>query len=169
MSPTPAPPLVGAGAPLPSPNGLVCAARVSADGAAAYASWLSRAAGAACRLPSCARWESAARGGVASDFAYGETLSTDLANYAPPCKQRQGPEPRRSRRGLPSEPLWSAYCPRHCQRRDVRLGGRKRRHVQGGLVTGWFMGPQRRPRALQPAAFHAARFSRLPPGFPDRP
>jgi formylglycine-generating enzyme len=56
---------------------------VSVNDASAYAAWISGVTGADYRVPSDAEWEHAARGGVTSDFAYGETLSTDLANYAP--------------------------------------------------------------------------------------
>lgn len=56
---------------------------VSVNDAAAYADWLSGITGGAYHVPSNAEWDYAARGGVTSDFAYGETLSTELANYAP--------------------------------------------------------------------------------------
>ena len=68
------PPCRFKGANLPVDN-------VSWDDAQLFCSRLSRKTGRAYRLPSEAEWEYACRAGSASAFYFGETLTTDLANY----------------------------------------------------------------------------------------
>ena len=54
---------------------------VSWHDAQAYVSWLSDRTGEAYRLPSESEWEYAARAGTTTPFHFGETISTDQANY----------------------------------------------------------------------------------------
>ena len=54
---------------------------VAWDEAKAFCERLSRRAGRAYRLPSEAQWEYACRAGSRTPFAYGETLTGELANY----------------------------------------------------------------------------------------
>jgi sn-glycerol 3-phosphate transport system substrate-binding protein len=59
-------------------NPVVC---VSLDDARAYIAWLSKQTGKTYRLPSEAEWEYAIRGGTATPFWWGGTVSTAQANY----------------------------------------------------------------------------------------
>jgi formylglycine-generating enzyme required for sulfatase activity len=54
---------------------------VSWHDARAYCAWLSEQTGAEYRLPSEAEWEYACRAGTTAPFFFGETVSTDQANY----------------------------------------------------------------------------------------
>ena len=54
---------------------------VAWDEAQAFCAKLSRRTGRTYRLPSEAQWEYACRAGSSTPFAYGETLTGDLANY----------------------------------------------------------------------------------------
>ena len=55
---------------------------VSWNDAQAFVSWLSRKTGKEYRLLSESEWEYAARAGTSGPFHFGETISTDQANYA---------------------------------------------------------------------------------------
>jgi formylglycine-generating enzyme required for sulfatase activity len=55
--------------------------RVSWDDARAFCARLSQQTGRAYRLPSEAEWEYACRAQTATPFHFGETITTDLANY----------------------------------------------------------------------------------------
>ena len=54
---------------------------VSWADAKAYAEWLSRKTGKPYRLPSEAEWEYAARAGTATAFSFGDSLTTQQANF----------------------------------------------------------------------------------------
>ena len=56
---------------------MVC---VSAEGAEAYAEWMSRKTGKACRLPTEREWEKAARGPNTWVYGYGNVYTQKLAN-----------------------------------------------------------------------------------------
>lgn len=62
-------------------TGLHPAVCISASDAQRYVEWLSDVASRNYRLPLDSEWEHAARAGVTSEFAYGDRLSTNLANY----------------------------------------------------------------------------------------
>ncbi|BAY62331.1 hypothetical protein NIES22_24050 [Calothrix brevissima NIES-22] len=55
--------------------------RVSWDDAIEFCARLSKKTGETYRLPSEAEWEYACRGGTTTPFYFGETITTDLANY----------------------------------------------------------------------------------------
>ena len=67
---------------------------VSWDDAQAYVEWLSAKTGQAYRLPSDAEWEYATRAGTTTPFHFGETITTDQANYdgEVPSSYRYGDE-----------------------------------------------------------------------------
>jgi formylglycine-generating enzyme required for sulfatase activity len=54
---------------------------VSWHDAVAYCAWLSAMTGQRYRLPSEAEWEYACRAGTRTAFSFGDSISTDLANY----------------------------------------------------------------------------------------
>ncbi|MEA5528491.1 SUMF1/EgtB/PvdO family nonheme iron enzyme [Dolichospermum sp. UHCC 0684] len=63
---------------------------VSWNDAQEFCARLSRMGNKTYRLPSEAEWEYACRGGTTTPFYCGETISTDLANYAGYCTYGQG-------------------------------------------------------------------------------
>ena len=68
---------------------------VSWNDAQAYVEWLSAKTGQAYRLPSDAEWEYAARAGTTTPFHFGETITTDQANYdgeVPSSRRYEGDE-----------------------------------------------------------------------------
>ena len=75
-------------APFNEPNHPVH--NVSWNDAQAYVAWLSAKTGQAYRLPSDAEWEYATRAGTTTPFHFGETITTEQANY-----DGEVPSPRR--------------------------------------------------------------------------
>ena len=69
--------------------------RVNWNDAQAYVEWLAAKTGQAYRLPSDAEWEYAARAGTTTPFHFGETITTDQANYdgeVPSSRRYEGDE-----------------------------------------------------------------------------
>ena len=75
-------------APFDEPNHPVH--NVSWNDAQAYVAWLSAKTGQTYRLPSDAEWEYATRAGTTTPFHFGETITTEQANY-----DGEVPSPRR--------------------------------------------------------------------------
>ena len=65
---------------------------VSWDNAVAFCEKLSQITGKTYRLPSEAEWEYACRAGTTTPFHFGETITTDLANYNGNFTYGQGPK-----------------------------------------------------------------------------
>ena len=65
--------------------------RVSWDDAQAFCRWLAAKTGRPYRLPSEAEWEYACRAGTSTPFAYGEGISSELANYNGEHRYRDEP------------------------------------------------------------------------------
>jgi formylglycine-generating enzyme required for sulfatase activity len=66
--------------------------RVSWNNAVAFCEKLSQRTGKTYRLPSEAEWEYACRAGTTTPFHFGETITTDLANYNGNFTYGQGPK-----------------------------------------------------------------------------
>lgn len=66
--------------------------RVSWDAAREFCQRLAQQTGRRYRLPSEAEWEYACRAGTTTPFYFGETLTTDLANYVGEHVYRAGPK-----------------------------------------------------------------------------
>ena len=65
--------------------------KVTWHDASEYADWLAELTGKAYRLPSEAEWEYVARAGTKTPFYFGETISTDDANYRGTHTYNNGP------------------------------------------------------------------------------
>jgi formylglycine-generating enzyme required for sulfatase activity len=63
----------------------------SFEDAESYCEWLSRWTGERFRLPSEAEWEDACRAGTTTPFSFGETISTEEANYDGSVAYGNGP------------------------------------------------------------------------------
>jgi formylglycine-generating enzyme required for sulfatase activity len=82
--------------------------RVSYDEAEAFCTRLSQTAGRAYRLPTEAEWEYACRGGTAAPFAFGETVTPQVANCAGAPPGAQPPEAKTYATTMPVGSLGAA-------------------------------------------------------------
>ena len=78
--------------PWRTPGATHPADRVSWHAAMAFCARVSQATGRGYHLPSEAEWEYACRGGTTTPFAFGHTLTTDLANYVGEHTYGAGPK-----------------------------------------------------------------------------
>ena len=94
---------------------------VSWGDAKAYVAWLSRKTGKQYRLPSEAEWEYAARAGTTTPFSFGQTITTEQANYDGTTGYGSGPAGRESAKDDARGQL-SRKCIRAARHARQRLG-----------------------------------------------